>query len=164
MAAASSSGVRAAREPTLEPWLFGLMKTGQRHRDFVQPTHQLARGRWHAVQAKAFLGFFLVDRNAARVGVGAGVGDATRCENILNLSVLAEGPVHREEREIGARRHNKVFVIDDHLGHFVARLAQGFRGGSSGAQRHVALGGGSAFQHRDSMRFVAHFNFPLPAR
>ena len=89
--------------PTLEPWAFGLMKTGSGSVISSSRRTSWPSGVGTPCCAKFFLRLFLVEGDAADLRIGAGEGNAARGENFLDLAVLAEGSVQREKSEIGVR-------------------------------------------------------------
>ena len=101
-----------------------LDENGQRDGDVFQPPHQLSLRRGYAVLPEFLLRPFLVEGNAADLLIGAGVGNTTRLENLLDLAVLSKSPVQREKGEIGAIRHDEGSVIDGDFGDLVSGFTQ----------------------------------------
>ena len=102
---------RGARRcvPTLEPWLFGLTKSGSGSVTSSSAAARAGLPEWARRAARNFSFVFSLSM-AMRlvVGVGAGEGNAARVENVLHLAVLAERAVQGEKREIGSGGQDEI--------------------------------------------------------
>ena len=88
--------------------------------------------RGHAGGDEALLAQFLVEGDAARLHASAGVADAFRLEDGLDLPVLTEGAVDQIHRDEDITRHVEIRPGDIHLDHLRPERAEGlhhaFRG------------------------------------
>ena len=114
----------------------------RRHCDLLTIGPDLTAGGWNALRHKAFLGGGLIHGHPAGLDAAAGVGEATPGQQLLNATVLAEGSVQADERQVGTSRHREILVVDHHLLDLITQGPKGLRDRGAGPQGDLTFGGG----------------------
>jgi hypothetical protein len=96
------------------------------------------------------LGALLVHGERGGEHAGMGVGDAQPFEQALHAAILAPAAMKRVERDVGGDLGKTLGEVRTcvHLHHVIPFCPQGGRAFATRRQRHLALGRGSAHQHR----------------
>ena len=80
-----------------------------------------------------------IERDPTLVDAIAGIGNTAVFQNLLDLTVLAEGPVNGEEDEVDILRELEILIPDIDLENFRAAGTKRFGNAPGSRKRHVPL-------------------------